>query len=94
MAKRLLGVGAQVAIGYGVAKATDNDALGVLAGLLLHSTSSPDTRSWSTLPRYYYVARTSLEPGLQKVKICTDIEMEKTFEINNGKLVLDPIRIN
>ncbi len=94
MAKRLLGVGAQVAIGYGVAKATDNDALGVLAGLLLHSTSSPDTRSWSTLPRYYYVARTSLEPGLQKVKISTDIEMEKTFEINNGKLVLDPIRIN
>jgi uncharacterized protein len=94
MAKRLLGVGAQVAIGYGVAKATDSDALGVLAGLLLHSTSSPDTRSWSTLPRYYYVARTSLEPGIQKVRINTDVDIEKTFEVSAGKLILDPIRIN
>jgi len=37
VAKRLLGIGTQAAIGYGVAKATKSDALGVLAGLMVHA---------------------------------------------------------
>jgi len=61
MAKRILGMGTQVAIGYGVAKATNNDALGIIAGLLVHATAQADTREWSTLPRSFQVARFELK---------------------------------
>lgn len=63
IAKRLLGTATQVGVGYGVAKATKSDTLGVLAGVLLHSTSEPDLRSWSTLPKSMQIARLEMTEG-------------------------------
>jgi len=72
IAKRLLGVGTQVAIGYGVAKATKSDALGILAGLLVNAAATPDLRSWSTLPRSFQSTRFYLPTGLHKLTFSFD----------------------
>ncbi len=77
VAKRLLGIGTQVAIGYGVAKATKNDSLGILAGLLVNAAATPDLRSWSTLPRSFQVLRIYLPAGEQKVE----------FDLSYGKKI-------
>ncbi|MEI6079394.1 MAG: hypothetical protein WCQ53_01985 [bacterium] len=69
VAKRILGIGTQVAIGYGVGKATHNEAIGVLAGLLVHATAQPDTRGWSTLPKDFQIARIRLPYGTQELML-------------------------
>ena len=93
MAKRLLGVGTQVAIGYGVAKATDSDALGVIAGLLLHSTTAPDIRSWSTLPKDFQIARFSLKKGKNLIDIkLTGGVITKELNINPRDVIILPLR--
>ena len=86
MAKRLLGVATKVAIGYGVAKATDNDAIGVLAGLLLHATTTPDLREWSTLPRSFQSLRFTLPAGEQKIVLVPNkgVKQEITLKILPG----------
>lgn len=64
VSKRLLGIGTQVAVGYGVAKATKSESLGILTGLLLHAAATQaDTRSWSTLPKSFQVVRLRLPAG-------------------------------
>lgn len=93
IAKRLIGVGAKVGIGYGVAKATHSDALGVLTGLLLQSTTVPDTRSWSTLPKDYQVAKLSLPKGKKILDIkFTGGSISKEVDVKPGGLVIIPVR--
>lgn len=84
VAKRILGIGAKVAIGYGVAKATDSEALGVLTGLLLHSTTHADTRSWSTLPKSIGIARLRLPEGDNILNLRTVSDSKKTIKLKNG----------
>lgn len=62
-AKNILGLGVKAAVGYGVYKATNNENLGILTGLLLASASTPDLRSWSTLPKSMQVARIHIPAG-------------------------------
>ncbi len=82
VAKRLLGVGTQVAIGYGVAKATKSDALGVLAGLLVHAAATPDLRSWSTLPKSFQTTRFYLPAGSHKLEFTFDRLKPIKFDID------------
>ncbi len=84
VAKRILGIGAKVAIGYGVAKATDNEALGILTGLLLQSTTHADTRSWSTLPKSISVARLRLPEGETTLDLRTVRDSKKTIKLKDG----------
>jgi len=86
VAKRILGIGTQVAIGYGVARATKSDALGVLAGFLVHATATPDLRSWSTLPRSFQSARLYLPVGLHKLVFSFDRfrSVERELEVKAG----------
>jgi len=86
VAKRLLGVGTQVAIGYGVAKATKSDALGVLAGLLVHAAATPDLRSWSTLPRSFQATRFYLPSGKQKIHFSNSYgrNVERDIDVVTG----------
>ena len=86
IAKRLLGDATQVAIGYGVAKATNNDAIGVLAGLLVHAAATPDLRSWSTLPRSFQAVRVYLPVGKQKIALSLSYgkQVERDVNVNAG----------
>ena len=81
VAKRILGIGTQVAIGYGVAKATKSDALGVLAGMLVHAVATPDLRSWSTLPRSFQSARFYLPAGQHKLNFTFDRSSPVEYDI-------------
>lgn len=96
MAKRLLGIGTKVAIGYGVAKATKNDTLGILTGLLLHATTVPDTRSWSTLPKDYIIARVSMPKDADKVdlRLLGQGPFSKDLDTGAKGLTMIPIRSN
>ena len=98
VAKRLLGIGTQVGIGYGVAKATKSDAAGILTGLLLHAMSTQaDTRSWSTLPKSFQIARITLPEGNNELvfkptkasgQIGQEIRRNVTLSRGDVKLVL------
>ena len=93
MAKRLIGVATKVGIGYGVAKATNSDALGIITGLVLQSTTMPDLRSWSTLPRDFQIARFSLNKGKQEIEIkYTGGVVRKELNIKPGNTVIIPLR--
>ncbi len=45
----------------------EDEALGMLAGLLLYSTEGPDTRRWETLPRTLHVARFYAPADLESI---------------------------
>jgi hypothetical protein len=60
-------------VGTGVAKASDNAAIGMLAALVTQATMSavdtPDTRSWATLPARISFVRMRLPPGRHTVRV-------------------------
>ncbi|MCX6112294.1 MAG: hypothetical protein NTY22_03275 [Proteobacteria bacterium] len=101
VAKRLLGIGTQVGIGYGVAKATKSEAAGIITGLLLHAASTQaDTRSWSTLPKSFQIARISLPEGdnelvFKPTKASGQIGQEiiKNITLSRGDVKLVLIRV-
>ncbi len=66
-AAQLAGVVAKAAIGYGVARATKNDDLGILAFYALLMAEQADLRSWSTLPQTLQLLRVPLAPGKYSV---------------------------
>lgn len=86
VAKRILGIGTQVAIGYGVAKATKSDALGILAGVLVHAAATPDLRNWSTLPRSFQAVRVYLPKGKQKITLSSSYgrQVERDIDVKAG----------
>ena len=88
LAKRILGIGAKVAIGYGVARATDNEALGILTGLLLQSTTKADTRGWSTLPKSIGVARLRLPEGENLLDLRSARDSKKMVKLKDGSTQL------
>jgi len=94
MAKRLLGVGTKVAIGYGVAKATKNEGLGILTGLLLQAATVPDTRGWSTLPKDFRIARIRLPKGPNTIDIRSQgaSVLKKEINIEPKDLQIIPVR--
>lgn len=71
-AKKIGGVVAKQAIGYGVAAATGDKNLGAATAILLHAMDKADTRSWSTLPARLQVARMSLPAG--KYDLALDLQ--------------------
>ncbi len=68
-AKKLGGVAAKVAIGYGVEKATDNKLLGLLARYILLASDKADLRSWTTLPATLQIARLTLPAGRRDLEL-------------------------
>ena len=69
MAKKIAGVAAKQAIGYGVGKATDNKLLGAVTSLFLHASDKADLRSWTTLPATLQIARLSLPAGRRDIEL-------------------------
>jgi hypothetical protein len=63
VAKKIAGMVAKGAVGYGVAKATGSPLLGELAGLVLYKADTADTRSWNLLPQSLQLLRIEVEPG-------------------------------
>lgn len=61
--KALLTAATKAGIAVGVAKATNSDELGLLAGLALFAASEADTRSWLLLPEKLQVAKLFLPEG-------------------------------
>jgi hypothetical protein len=93
LAKKLSGLALKGGVAYGVAKATDNPALGYLAGILLMKADQADLRSWNLLPRDLQIARVTVDPGSYKVR-AVPVGMgalpEKTAEVKaGGKVILD-----
>ena len=92
-AKAIAGTVAKAAIGYTVAKISKNKQLGAAAFIILDLFSSPDLRSWSTLPGSFQIVRTYLKSGKQKIKIKyynARHQLKETFikniEIKNNKI--------
>jgi hypothetical protein len=61
---------------------------GLAANIFSAVSETADTRSWTLLPRAYYVTRVRLKPGKHTVKIQTDGRLGRieTVEIRRGKL--------
>jgi hypothetical protein len=72
-------------VGTGVAKASDNAAIGMLAALVTQATMSavdtPDTRSWATLPARIGFVRMRLAPGHHTVRVQAQ-GVSKTFPVD------------
>lgn len=69
IAKALLRAATKVGIAAGVGALTNNENLGVLAGLLMFAASGADTRSWLLLPQKLQVARFYLPAGTHSLEI-------------------------
>jgi hypothetical protein len=69
VAKKIAGMVAKGAVGYGVSQATGSPLLGELAGLILYKADTADTRSWNLLPQSLQVLRIPVEPGLYEIKV-------------------------
>ena len=69
VAKKVAGMVAKGAVGYGVAKATGSPLLGELAGLILYKADTADTRSWNLLPQSLQILRIPVEPGTYDVLV-------------------------
>jgi hypothetical protein len=82
--KDILRLVTQAGLSYGVAKATKSNELGFLTFLLLRSATSPDLRSWNTLPRYIYIGKIILPYGKHSIKINTPYEENILVDINEG----------
>jgi len=68
-AAQLAGLAVKGAIGVGVARATKNDDLGVLAFYALMAAEQADLRSWSTLPASLQILRVPLPEGSHDVTL-------------------------
>jgi hypothetical protein len=72
-------------VGTGVAKASDNAAVGMLAALVtqasLAAADTPDTRSWATLPARIGFVRMRLPPGKHTVRVAAQ-GVSKTFPVD------------
>jgi hypothetical protein len=68
-AAQLAGLATKAALGIGVAKATKNDDLGVLAFYALMASERADLRSWSTLPASLQMLRVPLPAGKHRVNL-------------------------
>lgn len=68
-AAQLAGTLTKAAIGFGVAKATESDELGILTFLVLDAMNQADLRSWSTLPNSLHMKRIVLPEGNYNVKL-------------------------
>jgi uncharacterized protein len=93
---RLIARGAAGAgAGVGVARATDNAALGMLAALVTQATltavDTPDTRCWATLPARIAVARAVLPAGRHVVRTSAQgVTRERTVDLaENGFVVVN-----
>jgi hypothetical protein len=63
---------------------------GLAANVITAATETADTRSWTTLPKAFYITRAQLGPGTYKVKIKTNgkINTIKSITIKKGQLIL------
>ena len=90
IAKRLAGQALKGAIGYGVAKKTDDPAVGLLVYMLLDAADQADLRSWHLLPHDLQVLRISVAPGLHRVQLLPQGAApltEKLVQVGAGKKV-------
>jgi hypothetical protein len=88
VAKKVAGVVAKGALGYGVAKATNNVALGELATYLALAADQADLRSWFLLPRDLQIARIPIDPGSYEVRVAPvggPPLSPKTIQVTAGK---------
>jgi len=56
-------------IAYGVGKATDSEALGILTFLALSLVNQPDLRSWMSLPAEFQLARYRVPSGVHRLTV-------------------------
>jgi hypothetical protein len=68
VAKKIGGLVAKGAVGYGVARATNSPVLGELAALLLVKADSADVRSWNLLPHDLQIFRIPVVAGTYAVR--------------------------
>jgi hypothetical protein len=90
IAKKIAGVVAKEAVGYGVAKATNNQLLGALTTIAFHVSDQADVRSWNLLPKDFQIARITVKPGTYTVRVLpggAPSIPEKTVQVGPGKKV-------
>ena len=56
-------------VAYGVGKATDSEALGLLTFLALSLVNQPDLRSWMSLPAEFQLARYRVPAGVHRLTV-------------------------
>lgn len=90
VAKKIAGIVAKEAVGYGIEKATDSPLLGLLAKLFFYVTDQADCRSWNLLPKDLQIARFPVKPGTYQVRVIPiggPSSSEKTIQVTAGKKV-------
>lgn len=90
IAKKVAGLAVKTGIAYGIARATDNSTLGILAGYLLMAADQADLRSWNLLPRDLQILRIPVDPGTYQVRVLPGgygMLPEKTIQVSSGKKV-------
>jgi uncharacterized protein len=95
VAKKIGGMVAKGAVGYGVAKLTNSPLLGELAGLVLYKADTADTRSWNLLPQSLQILRIPVEPGTYDVDVNPVGGRSlpvKTIQVGPGKKVFVDFR--
>jgi tetratricopeptide (TPR) repeat protein len=75
--------------GVGVARATNNSGLGMLAALVTQAAmvaaDIPDTRSWATLPARIAIARVRVPAGRHSVRLSAQgVVRERSVEVSPG----------
>lgn len=88
IAKKVGGLVAKGAVGYAVAKETNNPVLGQLAAWALAKADSADLRSWNLLPKDLQLLRIPVTPGTYVVRV-TPVGgrplADKTIQVAVGK---------
>lgn len=80
-AAKIGGLAVKGAAAYGLAKATKNDDLGLLAFVVLAAVDQADLRSWQTLPRDLQLLRVPLDPGEYSIEVEVAGQSAKTLEV-------------
>ncbi|MDR3606713.1 MAG: hypothetical protein P4M08_04945 [Oligoflexia bacterium] len=95
VAKKVAGMVAKGAVGYGVARMTNSPVLGELAGWILYKADKADLRSWNLLPQTLQVLRIPVEPGTYDIQVRPGrygALSPKTVQVAPGKKVFVDFR--
>jgi hypothetical protein len=90
VAKKVAGLVAKGAVGYGVAKLTNSPLLGFLTSEVLVAADQADVRSWNLLPKDLQVLRIPVAPGTYTVRVLPKggaPSGEKTIQVTPGQRV-------
>jgi len=88
IAKKIAGVVAKEAVGYGIGKATNSPLLGFVAKIALYAADQADVRSWNLLPHDLQISRILVDPGTYRIRVLpvgSRPLSEKEVKVEQGK---------